>query len=1065
MSKTRSWLPIFLTLVLVFCFSFSAFAVNGDIVSPAGQTNQYIVSADIANGSISTDGLYIGTVADYLGAAANGSTTVFENGEAIHPDDIIIMNNKVGVVLAVGTRNPWGYPSGSILDAGRVNGAEDNEDLKGNISFGRDTVWSVEFLMNGWDSWSPNNSGVVTYDLVNYDFTEKKEVVTGGLPSVKVSRVFEEVGDLTFDVITYYSIGEDNEYAYIFDTVKSNNDVESPSLSNRFSITNKGDDGGAMANLGLLTGINTYGKTDRNVFTTTWILPGTNTGYVNGSPVGDHPWSKNGGSVGYKELRANYPYAAQEFRVYDEYLFIDDQADTRAVIDFLNDYHSAVTMKVNGTVYDANGTVPVANPVVIVQRDSAVYGWIIGESDGTFDFDLPEGEYTIYVESNGFAKGEPVAISNGNSTGLSVNAGDALVETTFNIEDTDGNPLWARVEIEGLYPVVRFTGDSVFYAEDENSKGEVVAMVPPGEFTAKIFGEGYYFYSAPVTGTYDTEEATEYDVKIDVELAAPEGWVSTDPHHHSNKNDAFALPEDVIKSLLAAGLDVAFTTDHDFTTNNLESRNFAQKYDMMGYMPSEEISASWAHFNVVPQTMDSYNFFLDENQENNIMDQFADYKVFVKQTHDAGATITANHPYYSYGLFYTNENSQVPGGYDNSFDNIEINACCSDEENIATINKATELWSAYLKGSKVSGEPVTKAHYLLASSDTHDVIYPGIANDKGESSNYHSGKGRTYVYLGDTAGKSIEEVGLATGQAIANGKSFASLGPILMPKEDAMFGEEVVVAESDNRTFNTSIEVESLNGIDTILLLSNLGNKTYEYNGQTINNVLKVDEGYSGEDKVTFEINERIAPSEAWFAVAVIDASESKMFAVSNPIWVKVDGPAETELKDINNHWAKASIEELVSTQAISGYQDGTFKPNNNITRAEFATILVKAFNLSPEQGAVFADTLNHWAKDSIATAAGHGILTGYSADKFGPNDPITREQMAVMIVKAAKLANQEAGKTFADSSTVSSWAAEAVNIVVGENIMGGYEDNTFKPQNKATRAEAAAVIVKALGL
>jgi len=140
MSKTRSWLPVLLALVLVFCFSFGAFAAAGDITSPAGQVNRYVIDADIANGSVSTDTLYIGTVANYLGAAANGSTTVFENGEAIHPHDIIIMNNKVGIVLAVGTRNPWGYPAGSILDAGRIIGAVDNKILKGNVTFGRDTV-------------------------------------------------------------------------------------------------------------------------------------------------------------------------------------------------------------------------------------------------------------------------------------------------------------------------------------------------------------------------------------------------------------------------------------------------------------------------------------------------------------------------------------------------------------------------------------------------------------------------------------------------------------------------------------------------------------------------------------------------------------------------------------------------------------------------------------------------------------------------------------------------------------------------------------------------------------
>ncbi len=1061
MTKTRSWLSIVLAVVLAVCFSFGAFAADGDITSPAGQANQYIVSAEIANGSVSTDTLYIGTVANYLGAAADGSTTVFENGEAIHPHDIIIMNNKVGIVLAVGTRNPWGYPAGSILDAGRIYGAVENKTLKGNVTFGRDTVWSVEFLMNGWDSWAPNNCGVVKFELVNYDFDQKKEVNSGGLPAVKVNRIYKEVGDLSFDVVTYYSIEADKEYAYMFDTVKSNNDVESPSLSNRFSITNKGDDGGAMADLKLLTGINTYGKTDRNVFATTLILPGTNTGYVNGNPVGDRPWSRNGGSVGYKELRANYPYAPQEYRVYDEYLFIDDQADTREVIDFLNDYHKAETMKVTGTAYEATGNKTVANPVVIVQKDGEVYGWFIGEKDGTFDFELPKGEYALYVECNGFAKGQPVAVKEGDSTGISLKAGEALVEVTFRVRDENGNPLWARVEVEGLYPVVRFTGDSVFYAKDENSKGNIVFKAPPGEFTAKVFGEGYYFYSDPVTLTCNTKDKTVYNVEIAMEYAAPEGWISTDPHHHTNKNDAFALPQDVIKSLLAAGLDVAITSDHDFTTNNFESYNYALKYNMVGFLPSEEISCSWAHFNVVPQTKEGYRFFLDENQKNNVMDQFADFKVFVRQTHDAGATITANHPYYSYGLFYTNENSQVPGGYDNSFDNIEINACCSDEENIATINKAVELWNAYLTGSQVSGAPVTKPHYLLAASDTHDVIYPGIANDKGESSIYHSGKGRTFVYLGDTSGMSLEEVGLATGQAIADGHSYASLGPIFTPK-DMLFGETYAVTKADDWTFSGTLEVESLNGIDTILLLSNLGKETYDYNGLTINNVLRINSGYNGINELTYEISEKItSASKAWFAVMAIDSSENKMFAITNPIWVNAQGYQ----KDIAGHWAQGNIEKLIGIGAIQGYQDGTFKPNNNITRAEFASILVKAFNLSKEQGTVFNDTANHWAKDSIATAAAHGILTGYSAEKFGPNDPITREQMAVMITKAAKLAGETADMSFTDYKAVSPWAVEAVQAAVKANIIKGYADNTFKPQNKATRAEAVTVIVQALGL
>jgi hypothetical protein len=129
------------------------------------------------------------------------------------------------------------------------------------------------------------------------------------------------------------------------------------------------------------------------------------------------------------------------------------------------------------------------------------------------------------------------------------------------------------------------------------------------------------------------------------------------------------------------------------------------------------------------------------------------------------------------------------------------------------------------------------------------------------------------------------------------------------------------------------------------------------------------------------------------------------------------------KLTDIPGHWAEESIKELVSLGAISGYADGTFKPDNKITRAEFATIIVKTFKLAAQNGTVFADTQGHWAQDSIATAAYYGIVSGYDADTFGPDDPITREQMAVMIVKAAQLSPVDSPLTFTDNSSISAWA------------------------------------------
>lgn len=168
-------------------------------------------------------------------------------------------------------------------------------------------------------------------------------------------------------------------------------------------------------------------------------------------------------------------------------------------------------------------------------------------------------------------------------------------------------------------------------------------------------------------------------------------------------------------------------------------------------------------------------------------------------------------------------------------------------------------------------------------------------------------------------------------------------------------------------------------------------------------------------------------------------------------------------ISDISGNWAEANIKALIELGAIAGYPDNTFKPDNTITRAEFATVLVKAFQLEAKTGKVFSDTADHWAKDSIATANAHGIINGYSDTQFGPDDKVTREQMAVMIAQVAGLTDTTGAKVFADQKDISAWAADAVAATSAKQIINGYPDNTFKPQGNATRAEAVTIIVQAL--
>lgn len=192
----------------------------------------------------------------------------------------------------------------------------------------------------------------------------------------------------------------------------------------------------------------------------------------------------------------------------------------------------------------------------------------------------------------------------------------------------------------------------------------------------------------------------------------------------------------------------------------------------------------------------------------------------------------------------------------------------------------------------------------------------------------------------------------------------------------------------------------------------------------------------------------------AMLAVMVKEAAE-----------VAKNDAVEVDLTDISGHWAEAKIKKLIALGAIGGYLDATFKPDNNITRAEFTSILVKAFDLESQNKKEFADTLGHWAEEPICIAADHGIVMGHGDNHFGPDEYITREQMALMIVQVAKLTPVLEATPFTDDHKISAWARGAVAIAVKNGIINGYPDNTVRPQGNATRAEAVTVIVSALDI
>lgn len=196
---------------------------------------------------------------------------------------------------------------------------------------------------------------------------------------------------------------------------------------------------------------------------------------------------------------------------------------------------------------------------------------------------------------------------------------------------------------------------------------------------------------------------------------------------------------------------------------------------------------------------------------------------------------------------------------------------------------------------------------------------------------------------------------------------------------------------------------------------------------------------------------------------------------------------SQANLADTANHWAEINIVKLVEAGVAGGYGDNTFRPDKTITRAEFTKFVVTAVGLSGgkngrsgrntgrsggEQEISFTDSgrIPDWAKESVAAAVKAGIISGYADGTFKPDRLVSREEMAVMLVRALNLEAEAAKKdgaalSFADNYAVSSWARGAVAVAVEKGLVSGYGDNSFKPYKNASRAEAATMIIKFMDL
>lgn len=208
--------------------------------------------------------------------------------------------------------------------------------------------------------------------------------------------------------------------------------------------------------------------------------------------------------------------------------------------------------------------------------------------------------------------------------------------------------------------------------------------------------------------------------------------------------------------------------------------------------------------------------------------------------------------------------------------------------------------------------------------------------------------------------------------------------------------------------------------------------------------------------------------------VVIIDGKYyARINSLTNSTYSVVWHPVE--FKEAENHWAKASLNDMGSRMVINGVADGIIEPDRDITRSEFAAIVVRGLGLKEEvYGNTFKDVkADDWYSGFIQTAYEYNIISGYDNGNFGLADKITREQAMTMIARAMKISKlkselkeQEQNTLlagFVDSNMSSDWAWKSIAECIKAGIVMGKSGGVLAPGDNITRAEACVIIQRLL--
>ena len=213
----------------------------------------------------------------------------------------------------------------------------------------------------------------------------------------------------------------------------------------------------------------------------------------------------------------------------------------------------------------------------------------------------------------------------------------------------------------------------------------------------------------------------------------------------------------------------------------------------------------------------------------------------------------------------------------------------------------------------------------------------------------------------------------------------------------------------------------------------------------------------SGGDKVKI-----IGESNGWYKIEY-----NGTYGYVSESYIELDYTEPDQDNKINftdvskDYWAYSQIQDFVKKGYIEGYGDNTFRPQGPIKRNEFVKIFNKVFGLTNKSGIVFDDTKDNWAKDEIDIAVTNGVAQGIGANKFEPEEYITREAAVKMLANYMKIEdkNHDKIKKFSDYNEISDWARDAFEGNFEKGYIQGTDEGKLAPKNNITRAEVVTLL------